>query len=86
MARDVNVERYTPMILGGSVAILLGATLFVYTGVEGVILVAGVFLAIGLAGAWMGDRRRQPASVAEGRLHGFGTRAGARRLTHIPRL
>ncbi len=47
------------MVIGGSIAILLGATLFIFTGVEGVLLVAGVFLAIGLVGVWMGDRRRQ---------------------------
>jgi hypothetical protein len=79
VARDFDVGRYTPMILGGSFAIMLGAMLFVYTGVEGVMFVAAVFLAIGLVGAWMDDRRRQPALVAEGSLHGFGTRAGVDR-------
>ena len=58
--------------------------LFVYTGVEGVMLVAGVFLAIGLVGVWMDDRRRQPALVAEGGLRGFGTRVGVHRLIHDP--
>jgi hypothetical protein len=63
MARDLNVGKYPPMILTGSCAILVGSMLFGLTGVEGVILVAGVFLAIGLAGAWMVDRRSRAAEV-----------------------
>ena len=63
MARDLNVGRYTPMILTGSFAILLGALLFGLTDMSagGVILIAVVILAIGLVGVWMLDRRRKVA-------------------------
>ena len=63
MARDLNVGRYTPMILTGSFAILLGALLLGLTDIStgGVIIIAVVILAIGLVGVWMLDRRRQVA-------------------------
>jgi hypothetical protein len=65
MARDtdLNVGRYTPMILTGTFAILLGALLLgltdISTGVA--IVIAVVILAIGLVGVWMLDRRRPVA-------------------------
>ena len=44
MARDLNVGRYTPMILTGSFAILLGALLLGLTDIStgGVIIIAVV--------------------------------------------
>ena len=63
MARDLDVGRYTPMILTGSFATLLGSMLYCLMGAEGVILVAGVLLAIGLVGVWMVDRRCQAAQA-----------------------
>ena len=63
MARDtdVNVGRYTPMVLTGAFAILLGALLLGLTDIStaAAIVIAVVILAIGLVGVWMLDRRRQ---------------------------
>lgn len=65
MARDtdLNVGRYTPMILTGTFAILLGALLLGLTDIStgAAIVIAVVILAIGLVGVWMLDRRRPVA-------------------------
>jgi hypothetical protein len=72
------------MILTAAFAIELGGLLFIFTGVEAVIVVSCVLLVIGLVGVWMRDRRRQARLVREGGQHEFGTRAGTGRLIHDP--
>ncbi len=52
------------MIITGSFAILLGSMLYCLIGAYGVILVAGVFLAIGLVGVGIVDHLRQAAPRA----------------------
>jgi hypothetical protein len=65
MARDsnLNVGRYTPMILTAALAIVLGALLLGLTDIStgAAIVIAVVILAIGLLGVRMLDRRRQVA-------------------------
>jgi len=64
VARYFAVQRISPVIFTGSFAILLGSMLYCLIGAYGVILVAGVFLAIGLVGVWMVDRLRHAADAA----------------------
>lgn len=61
--RDLNVARYTPMILTGALAILVGALLWGLTDMSlgGAVIFAVVILAVGVAGVWMLDRRRHVA-------------------------
>jgi hypothetical protein len=58
-----NLGRLTPMVLTGALAVLIGAILWGLTDVSGgtVIVLVVLILAIGLAGVWMLDRRRQVA-------------------------
>jgi hypothetical protein len=84
VARNLNLDSYASMILTASFAIVIGGLLFIFTGVEVIIVVSCVLLAIGLGGVWIGDRRRQAALVGEGSPHGFGTGAGVRALIDDP--
>ena len=81
MARDLNVERYTWMILTASFAIPLGSVLYLLTGADGIIAVAAVLLAVGLVAAWIADRRRKASSISEGTI---SRRAGLGLLSQDP--
>jgi hypothetical protein len=63
VARYFAVQRILPVIFTGSFAILLGSILYCLIGAYGVILVAGVFLGIGLVGEWMIHRLRHAAEA-----------------------
>ena len=58
-----NLGRLTPMVLTGALAVLIGAIVWGLTVISGgtVIVLVILILAIGLAGVWMLDRRRQVA-------------------------
>ena len=58
-----SLGRLTPMVLTGALAVLIGAVLWGLTDISGgtVIVLVILILAIGLAGVWMLDRRRQVA-------------------------
>lgn len=57
---DRNLGRFTPMVLTGALAVLIGALLWGLTDISGgsTIALVVLILAIGLFGVWMLDRRR----------------------------
>lgn len=59
-----NLGRLTPMVLTGALAILIGALLWGLTDISAgsAIVLVILILAIGLAGVWMLDKRRQAVS------------------------
>ena len=65
MARgDRNVATMSPLILTASMAIVVGALLWGFTGMNigGAILVAVLILAAGVLGVWMLEKRRRQAA------------------------
>jgi hypothetical protein len=65
MARgDRNVATLSPLILTVSMAIVIGALLWGFTGMNlaGAVLVAVLILAAGVLGVWMLDKRRRQAA------------------------